>query len=68
MIELECHHFGTADENKWDKQESSKAFNHPVEGVGEQVWGMKAKYLCPQDLLLPKEKPFNLKIPQSQFL
>lgn len=67
MIELECHHFKSADENKWLKQESSKAFNHTVEDVGEQVWSMEAKYLHPQDLPITKEKPFNLKILQSQF-
>lgn len=64
MIELECHHFESADENKWIKQELSKAFNHTVEGAGVRL---EAKYLHPQDLPITKEKPFNLKILQSQF-
>lgn len=57
MIELESHRFGTTDGNNLDKQDSSKAFNSPLEGVGEQLWGMEAKHLHFQDLMITQEKP-----------
>lgn len=51
--------------NNPDKQDSSESFNHPVEGVGGQVWGTEAKHLHPQDLPITKEKP-NLSIWRSR--
>lgn len=64
MRELVSLHFGTTDGNNLDKQDSAKAFNSPLEGVGEQVWSMEAKYLHFQDLLITQEKP-NLSTSRS---
>lgn len=64
MIEMESHLFGTTDRNNLDKQDSSKGFNSLLEGAGEQVWGMEAKHLHFQDLLITLEKP-NLSTSRS---